>query len=60
MIINKKLGGNVVIPIWLYRNKFGCEPDESMIETTITRHTPEKKQKVTSNEINELRNDTSK
>jgi len=53
--VNKKLGGHTVIPTWLYRERFGCEPDESEAETIIEHHTPEKIEKVMSNEINELK-----
>lgn len=45
-ILNKKLGGNMVIPTWLYIEKFGQEPDESEAETIIIHHVPEKKEPV--------------
>ena len=55
---NRKLGGNMIIPTWLYKEKFGCEPDESEAETIVEHHKPEKKEAIESNEINELRNGT--
>jgi len=54
-ILNKKLGGNTVIPTWLYKEKFGCEPDESEAETIIEHHKPEKLQSKENNIINELK-----
>ncbi len=53
-ITNKKLGGNVVIPEWLYKEKFGCEPSDEMYETIVEHHTPEKMQPVENNLIKEL------
>lgn len=53
-ITNKKLGGNTIIPTWLFKEKFGYEPDECDAETVITHHTPELREKVVSNEIEEL------
>ncbi len=53
--VNKKLGGHFECPAWLYKEKFGREPDESIATLMIEKHTPEKKEKVLSNEINELR-----
>ena len=52
---NKKLGGHTVIPTWLYKEKFGCEPDENDAETIVEKHKPEHKESVMSNEINELK-----
>lgn len=54
-IVNKKLGGNMVIPAWLYVEKFGREPDEDEAAEMIEHHIPAKKEKVLSNEIIELR-----
>jgi hypothetical protein len=56
-IINKKLGGNTVIPAWLFKEKFGYEPEESEAETIIIHHVPELIEKVMSNEIEELKNE---
>lgn len=53
--LNKKLGGHTIIPTWLYREKFGCEPDESEAETIIEHHKPKREEIVISNEINELK-----
>jgi hypothetical protein len=41
-ITNQKLGGNTVIPAWLYREKFGCEPDIEDAETIVEHHIPER------------------
>jgi hypothetical protein len=41
-ITNKKLGGNVQIPEWLYKEKLGYEPPEEDYTYTVTKHTPEK------------------
>lgn len=51
-ILNKKLGGNCVIPTWLYREKFGQEPDESDAETIVERHVPEPKEPLTNSKPN--------
>lgn len=40
VVINKKLGGNLVIPTWLYKDKFGCDPNEYEAETIIENHVP--------------------
>jgi hypothetical protein len=40
MVVNNKLGGNLVIPTWLYKEKFGEDPDTSMADTIIEKHTP--------------------
>ena len=32
-ITNRKLGGNMVVPVWLYKEKFGHDPNESEIHT---------------------------
>ena len=45
-ILNKKLGGNTVIPTWLYREKFGCEPDISDAETIVEKHVPNKVENI--------------
>jgi hypothetical protein len=52
---NKKLGGHVAIPEWLYKEKFGCEPQEEMFETKIEHFKPEKKDILINNEIKELK-----
>lgn len=40
-ITNKKLGGNCVIPTWLYVEKFGEEPDIEDAAETVEHHIPE-------------------
>jgi hypothetical protein len=45
-ILNSKLGGNMVIPVWLYKEKFGCEPPDEDAAVTIERHVPERKEPV--------------
>lgn len=45
-ITNKKLGGNMVIPTWLYKEKFKCEPPDDDASETIEKHIPEKKEPV--------------
>jgi hypothetical protein len=40
-ILNKKLGGNMEIPAWLYREKFGREPDEEDATLIVEHHIPE-------------------
>ena len=54
-VLNKKLGGHMEIPTWLYREKFGREPDEDDATLIITHHTPERVEPVESNTINELK-----
>lgn len=39
-ITNKKLGGNCIIPTWLYIEKFGEEPPEAEAAETIEHHVP--------------------
>ena len=51
-ILNKKLGGNTIIPTWLFREKFGCEPDIEDAETIIEKHIPEK---INNNNIKPLK-----
>jgi len=46
IVINKKLGGNVAIPAWLYKEKFGEEPETDIAETIIEKHVPERKEPV--------------
>ena len=41
-ITNKKLGGNCIIPIWLYEEKFGGTPPETDIAETFEHHIPER------------------
>lgn len=41
-ILNKKLGGNMEIPAWLYREKFGREPDEEDATVIVEKHIPER------------------
>jgi hypothetical protein len=48
-ILNKKLGGNMIIPTWLYKEKFNKEPDKSNQACTIEKHIPEHKEPVTIN-----------
>lgn len=42
VIINKKLGGNMAIPTWLYKDKFKCDPPEDDAYEAIERHIPKK------------------
>lgn len=42
LIINKKLGGNVQIPEWLYKEKLGYAPPEKDYTYTVEKHIPEK------------------
>jgi len=42
LVVNKKLGGNVSIPSWLYKEKFGEEPLDEIAEITVVHHVPEK------------------
>jgi hypothetical protein len=53
-ILNKKLGGNMQIPTWLYLDRFGCEPGEEDIAEEIIRHVPTPINKVSNNIIKEL------
>lgn len=53
-ILNKKLGGNMEIPAWLYREKFGREPDEEDATLIVEHHKPERKQPVNTNPHAEL------
>ena len=41
-VLNKKLRGHMVIPAWLYKEKFGCEPDVEDAETIVETHIPPK------------------
>jgi hypothetical protein len=52
-ILNKKLGGNMQIPAWLYIDRFGCEPDEIALDEVVI-HVPEPKEKIEHNLITEL------
>lgn len=54
-VLNKQHGGNMVIPLWLYKEKFGCDPAESEAETLIEYHKPAPKTALMSNEIEDLR-----
>lgn len=40
--INKKLGGNCIIPTWLYVEKFGEQPSEEQAAVIIEHHVPER------------------
>ena len=53
-ILNKKLGGNMIIPSWLYREKFGCEPNIEYAETIIEKHKPNKIKNINVEPIKEL------
>lgn len=46
MVVNNKLGGNVAIPAWLYKEKFEKEPDVDIAETIVEFHIPERKEPV--------------
>lgn len=54
-VLNKKLGGNMVIPAWLFKEKFGYDPDESIAETIVKHHVPEKITPLQSNSLKELK-----
>ena len=53
-VLNKKLGGHMEIPAWLYKEKFNREPDDDDATLIITHHTPERVEPVENNTINEL------
>lgn len=53
--LNKKLGGHITIPEWLYKEKFGQEPPEEDIVWKVEQHIPEKKDPVTDNTIQKLK-----
>lgn len=40
LVINKKLGGNCVIPAWLYEKIFNEAPDEADAVETVEKHVP--------------------
>lgn len=42
IVVNNKLGGNVAIPTWLYKEKFNEEPDLEIADTIIEKHIPER------------------
>lgn len=59
-ITNKKLGGNVVLPAFILNDILGFDINEretDLIEPTyiVTKHTPERKEPVQNNTINELK-----
>lgn len=41
-VLNKKLGGHMVIPTWLYKEKFGCDPEIEDAATIVEHHVPER------------------
>jgi hypothetical protein len=41
-ILNKKLGGNMSIPTWLYENIFGQSPSEDEATEIVVKHIPNK------------------
>lgn len=53
-ITNKKLGGNVVIPTFLYERMFGQQPAEADAETIIENHVPVKIEPITTTPHAEL------
>lgn len=53
--LNKKLGGHVTIPEWLYREKFGGAPPEEDVVWKVEHHTPEKINPVENNTIQKLK-----
>ena len=55
LIINKKLGGNVQIPEWLYVEKLGYAPPEADYTYIVTKHVPEKINPVENNTIKDLK-----
>jgi len=44
---NQKLGGNMVIPTWLYKEKFNQEPQADHAETIVEHHIPDPVKPVT-------------
>ena len=54
--IHKNFQGSMVIPSWLYKEKFSREPSKKEAETIIERYKPIHIESVTSNKINDLRN----
>jgi hypothetical protein len=55
LIVNKKLGGNVQIPDWLYKEKLGHEPPDEDITFRVEHHTPEKIEPLENNSIPKLK-----
>jgi len=53
-ILNKKLGGNMEIPTWLYREKFGREPDEEDATLIVKHYKPDRKQATNIEPLKEL------
>ena len=54
-ILNKKLGGNTVIPTWLYIDKFKQTPNECDADEIIEKHTPKKLNPLENNTIKRLK-----
>lgn len=46
IVINNKLGGNVAIPAWLYKEKFNEEPDTDIADIIVEKHIPERKEPI--------------
>ena len=44
--LNKKLGGNMIIPTWLYREKFGNDPEDEDAAMIVEKHIPEPKEPI--------------
>lgn len=55
MIINKKLGGNVELPEWLYIEKTGQNPPDEDYTFKVENHTPEKIDPKENNTIQRLK-----
>ena len=55
LITNKKLGGNVQIPEWLYVEKIGNAPPEEDYTYKIEKHIPKKIERLKNNTIKKLK-----
>jgi hypothetical protein len=55
LVVNKKLGGWMLVTAWIYREKFGEEPSPELFDTVIRYHKPERVKPVEDNTINELK-----
>lgn len=59
LILNRKLGGHVEVPWWLFVKKMGREPDRDERLRDVRLYIPEEIKEVTDNEIGELKSDRS-
>lgn len=53
--LNKKLGGHITIPEWLYREKFNADPPEEDVVFKVEKHVPEKIDPIADNTIQKLK-----